>query len=180
MRYLVYLLIASIGLLVIAVAFLWWSSTPPSEASLQEQFTAHRLELDQLLAMMNQDAHMVRIAKDFTWKDESFPLPASLAGHGISPERWDRYRALFQGAGIRAGVSRLERSVDIEFIIWTFGLVTGGISESYVHCGAASGNLVHTEPECRTQIHKGVYSDQSRDIRYERLADDWYLSEERD
>ena len=42
---------------------------PPSEEDLQENFTNNAETFDKLRQMSEEDAHVIRIAKDFTWTD---------------------------------------------------------------------------------------------------------------
>lgn len=178
-RYLLISIAALFALVLVAFAALWWSSIPPSDASLQRQFVAHRADLDRLIAMMNEDNHMTRIASDFTWKDDNLAWPRPQSQRGITAARWDEYRALFLKARVKHGTSREEKSCDIELIVWTWGLVTGGMSTSYVHCGTPTNDLVHTQPACLAHKDAGTFSDDKEDYRYKRLTEGWYLSEER-
>src|SRR5215475_5418079 len=65
-----------------------------SDADLEERFKERRTEFDALLLMAQQDAHMARVARDFTWLTTDVSWPRE--NIGISAERWSEYRRLFR------------------------------------------------------------------------------------
>ena len=75
------------------------------------------------------------------------------------------------------GISRQEKSNDIEFIAWIWGLVTGGASISYVYCCEPNDNLIHTLLPCLDRKKLGEKADIKERSRYKQLDGNWYLFE---
>jgi hypothetical protein len=167
-----------VGLLLIAIVLVWWTSRPPSDTSLTRQFFQREDDMNRILAMMNQDVQMNRIALDFLWKEDNAGWPRPEAQWGISLERWNEYRALFEKVGSQAGIIRRERSSDVMIDMWGAGIVPSGTSVSYLHCGSPGNGLEHTEPPCLKRDTAGSGQYRRLSYRYTRLTDDWYIYQE--
>jgi len=173
----------AVGSLLILIMVLWVACTPrqPTDASLLRQFNQHQSDLERIAAMMDEDWGMSRIAPDFTWRQDTVAWPRPESEWGISKSRWDEYRELFRKAGIESGTTRREKSSDIIFYVWTWGIVPAGINVGYLHCGQPRNGYAHTEEPCigRQVSGKGMHG-QSRSYgyRYTKIDPDWYIYEE--
>lgn len=93
-------------------------------------------EFQKLLAMVGEDSHLIRIADDFTWLDSSSKWPR--ADIGLSPQRWNEYRSLFEKLSLPEGIVRTADFPDaVFFIARVRGLCTGGSSAGYVYSNGA-------------------------------------------
>jgi hypothetical protein len=178
MRALKILLLIVAGLTAMTVlVYLVIIPHPPVDQQLEELFVNQRADFDRLNDMAEEDRHMARIAQDFTWHQDNFAWPRPKAEWGITKERWDKYRALFQKAKVLEGMNRQEKSSDIEFIAWSWGLVTGGVIISYVFCGEPKDGLSHTLFPCIDQKKSGEKEETGQRSRYKQLDGNWYLFE---
>src|ERR1700734_1608755 len=94
---------ATLGLSALSVIVL---SAPrkqlPSDETLRTRFLAHRVDFERLVAMTNEDSHLTRIPPGFTWLDDDASWPRNILG--ISEQRWNDYRQIFQVVGAPEGV----------------------------------------------------------------------------
>jgi hypothetical protein len=115
------------------VACLTFPDRPhPSDDELLLVFNAHEAEFDQLELMCREDAHMSRVAPDFTWKKDNVAWPRPESELGITKERWDEYRELFTKLGIRDGLGNYQPD-EARLFVNDRGLVTGGSSKGYAY-----------------------------------------------
>lgn len=96
----------------------------PPEPTLVDQFHEHRSSLEELRSMFSEDAHLVRVAWDFTVVAEEFRDGHPPGWSGLSEDRWDSYRALFRRAELEGGIVR--RDEGIFFAADPCGLVFSG------------------------------------------------------
>ena len=115
----------------VAIALAAGNSRPTSDEALQARFLAHRADFERLVAMANEDNHLTRIAPDFTRLDDDASWPRKNVG--ISEQRWNDYRQLFQKVGAKTGISRSEDSPGIFISIFTQGLVPSGSEKGFVY-----------------------------------------------
>jgi len=174
---------ALLGAVLLLLTFLWIACAPhqPSDASLLRQFNGHRSDLERIVAMMDEDSGMSRIAPDFTWRQDTLAWPRPEAEWGISKSRWDVYRALFRKTGVESGTVRRGKSSDIVFFVWTWGIVPAGISVGYLHCGQPRNGYLHTEEPCIEQRDSGGDmhgQSTSYGYRYKKIDPEWYIYEE--
>jgi len=172
-----------LGGIVILIAVFWVACAPhqPSDASLLRQFNGHRSDLESIVAMMDEDWQMARIAPDFTWRQDSLAWPRPESEWGISKGRWDEYRNLFSKVGAKDGTTRREKSSDIIIDVWSWGIVPAGVSVGYLHCGQPRKGYVHTEEPCieNRESGSGMHGrSTSYGYRYRKVAQDWYIYEE--
>lgn len=104
----------------------------PSGASLEETFKQHEAAFDELIAMSNTDATVIRIGPDFTWlvSNASWPRPESELG--FSKARWDEYRRAFEKLGLKEGLGRSSDGSFIELIASSQGVGGSGSGKGYV------------------------------------------------
>jgi len=169
--------------IVALILLLWWMLrlNQPSDQSLEQRFFKQRVDLERLVAMMDEDWQMSRIARDFTWRQNSAAWPRPESEWGISRKRWDDYRKIFTEAGFGLGTNRREKSSDVMVIAWSWGIVPSGISVSYLHCGPPRNGYTHTEPPCVEKMDSGVGMHEhstSYDYRYKKITENWYIYEE--
>jgi hypothetical protein len=171
------------GSVIVVFVVLWLACGPnqPSDAKLKQLFKQHRNDLERLVQMTDEDWQMSRIAPDFTWRQDTVAWPRPESEWGISKQRWDEYRSIFAQAGIKNGLTRREKSSDIIFFVWTWGIVPAGISVGYLHCGQPQKGYAHTEEPCigDHDVGSGMHGQStSYGYRYEKIAPNWYIYEE--
>jgi hypothetical protein len=180
-------LLKRIGLAILAflllIALLLWLIGPhqPSDRSLENRFYKQRPVLDHLVTMMGQDSQMSRIATDFTWRQDNAAWPRPEKDWGISRERWDEYRKILDREGFKDGASRNAKSGDVYVYVWSWGIVAGGTSMSFLHCGSIANDDPHSEPACveKNDSGSGMYATStSYGYRYKKIAPDWYILEQ--
>jgi hypothetical protein len=98
---------------------------------LQGDFLRDAEGLERLRTMAVQDAHLIRIAEDFTWLDTDSSWPREDVG--LSEARWGEYRSAFQKLSLLEGIVRSDDFPNaIFFVTRVKGLCTGGSSAGYV------------------------------------------------
>ena len=100
-----------------------------SESSLRREFEANRQVFEELRRLFAEDSHLVRVAPDFTRLNDDWSWPRE--DIGLSNERWDLYRRLFEEAGVSAGVDR--QGAQVFFYMSTVGLAVSGASRGVVY-----------------------------------------------
>jgi len=102
------------------------------DPELQVNFTRDAEALEKLRTMAEQDAHVIRIAPDFTWLDSNTKWPRE--DIGFSAARWNEYRSTFKKLSLPEGIVRTEDFPGaIFFVARVKGLCTGGSSAGYVY-----------------------------------------------
>jgi hypothetical protein len=173
---LVRFLIPTYSILLTGFCLLWLSSIPPSNEYLERRFFRHRSDLEHIVAMMDQDLGMVRIAPSFTRRNDNWNENRREPEWGISRQRWDEYRTLFRRAGLPNGAQR-EDFGEIELFVWDVVLSIAGRSVGYLHCGSPDKTPAHafeTSP-CSGHRDKGEIRNKSMIYRYKRITGDWYI-----
>ena len=104
------------GILVVSIAsgilFFMWSCTPPSLETLQRRFPKQRKDLEMILAMSNQDRHLLRIDPNWLLTDKYAQFENYDPAVGITEARWNEYRRLFDRNQIKQGIQRQPDSDD--------------------------------------------------------------------
>jgi hypothetical protein len=166
---------------LLVLSLLWWGCGPvePSDHLLALRFRVQRRGLERLVTMSDEDRQMSRIAPDFLWTQDRLQWPRPESEWGISEARWDDYRKLFRQAHFPGGVIR--GTTDTKVIVWVWGIVAGGVSVSYLHCGSPQNKSAPESPACaeRKDAGAGMYGNStSYGYHYKKLTDDWYILEE--
>ena len=160
---------------VLLIGSLFWYATPPSDASLERRFYQHRADFEQLVRMMEEDAHMQRVAEGFTRNDDWDT--ELLKQRQISEQRWNQYREIFRRAGVPMGTER-DDADDIEIAVWAFGLAIAERSLSYIHCDKRTAHsFANSYQPCFERMESGRFEDNDHLIRYQRIEGDWYIFE---
>jgi hypothetical protein len=139
---------------------------------LQNNFTRDAEGLDRLRTMAEQDAHLVRIAADFTLLDTSSKWPRE--NIGFSEARWSEYRSAFKKLSLSEGIVRTEDFPGaIFFITRVKGLCTGGSSAGYVY---SSVPLTPTAKSPQDDLDAEARKNPSRHYAYvfKPLKTNWY------
>lgn len=132
-----------------------------SEDALRQQFAQHKNIIIQILEMQLQDSKVVRIAPTFTRLDNDWNWPRK--DLGFSSERWDKYRALFERAGITDGIQN--DGGYIWYYVSSYGLGMSGASRGFVYTKQPPNPVVHKISECPP----------GKGICYIALEESWYL-----
>lgn len=144
----------------------------PSDEALRARFLAHRVDFARLVAMANEDSHLTRIAPDFTWLDDDVAWPRKNVG--ISEQRWDGYRQLFQKVGASKGIIRAANPARIIFPIVSIGLVPTGAEKGLVFSDAPLSpvlkSLDNSPPD---RFWDGP--DHAHVLVYKPIAPHWYI-----
>jgi hypothetical protein len=132
-----------------------------SESSLRKRFAAYQTAVTELLQMQREDAKVIRIAPTFTRLENDWSWPR--ADLGFSRERWDRYKALFEEAGVSDGIQK-----DGEYT-WYFvssvGLAVSGASRGFVYTEAEPSPVVESLGHCPPRA----------EVCFVKLKEHWYL-----
>lgn len=136
----------------------------PSDSALRARFERIRSELDEIRRMSDEDASVIRIGPDFTWLETSVAWPRPEAEWGISRERWDAYRSLFERIGCADGL--LRRDGNLYITCGTRGMFDGA-AKGYAYVPQVDPR--HVVPE--------LESPRAREGRpyFARLAGEWFL-----
>lgn len=140
-----------------------------SDAALTSHFVKHRADFERLVAMANEDAHLTRIAPDFTWLDDDVAWPRKNVG--ISEQRWDEYRQLFLHVGASVGFWKNINPPRIFFPVVSEGLVPAGYTKGLVYSASpltpALKSLDEKPPD--------RYWEGSHVLVYKSIEDHWYI-----
>lgn len=119
--------------------------------------------------MANEDAHLTRIALDFTWLDDDVAWPRKNVG--ISAERWDDYRKLFRQVDDADGIVKNIDPPRILFPIISAGLVPAGYTKGIVYSPEPLSPLLKSlDKKPPDQLWKG-----SHVLVYKLIEDHWYI-----
>ena len=145
---------------------------PPSEEDLQENFTNNAETFDKLRQISEEDAHVIRIAKDFTWTDMETKWPRDNVG--FSEERWAVYRDIFQKLGLGEGIARSQDyPATVFFVAGARGLCTGGAADGYAFSTESPSPVVKS-------LRDGLMTEMQKSSKHyvivlKRLKPNWYL-----
>ncbi len=143
----------------------WVYSSPPADQILEQKFFEKKELFEKLVAMSDQDAKVVRIAKDFTWLKDDVSWPREKDKLGFSTERWSQYKVLFKQLDIPTGVVRGDSTMSLA--AFTSGLVTGGLDKGYLYSKTPPFNLVDSLDQIEVISEKRFAS--------KKIAENWYL-----
>lgn len=146
------------------------SSSYPTDARVKQQFFAHQADFEKIVGMAEEDAHLVRIAKDFTWLDTDASWPRKDAG--ISQKRWDEYRRLFRRAGVPDGLSKDIGPPRIFLPIASRGLVTSGDAKGIAYSRAPLTPVLRYLDGVNPNE---LYDKRGRVIAFATIQDHWYI-----
>jgi hypothetical protein len=166
--------IIAVGLALVAAALALAApnSRSASDEALRGRFLAHRADFERLVAMANEDSHLIRIASDFTWLDDDSSWPRKNVG--ISAQRWDDYRQLFQKVGAKVGIGRSEDSPGIFIPIMTEGFVPSGSEKGLVYSQTPLTPVLKSLDQ-RPPHKYWDGSDRSHVLVYKHLEGPWYI-----
>ncbi len=116
-----------------------------SEDALRGQFEEHKNLIFEIQDMHRHDPKVIRIAPTFTRLDSDWGWPRK--NIGFSEGRWNKYRALFQEAGIKDGIE--QRNHYTFYYVSSNGLALGGseTSRGFAYTEQPD-NLVKSFDEC--------------------------------
>ena len=157
-----------------AARTLEWAWSAPSDDALTRQFNQQRGNLETLVSMAQKDSLIGRVADDFIWRQDSVAWPRPELEWGITKERWNEYRTLFQRVGLSAGLNK-DSQGNIYFISHTEGSVVSGASTGFVYC-EKTGISGSAFLPCTEQRDSGKQeSPKGKGAEYHRLAEHWYI-----
>ena len=111
-------------LLILSIA--GCSSRHPTDQKLLAEFQSHKAQFEQLLAMFQADKKLERVAYSFTRPDNPVEI-------GITRERIQQYRDLFDNLKLTAGIEGLEPKDMVMFHRSTYGLSVSGSSKGFAY-----------------------------------------------
>jgi len=150
----------------------------PTDESLDWQFSRQKSNLEHMAIMIFEDSNMTRIAPDFTWTRDSQDWPRPRSEWGISKKRWDEYKRMFTNSGVTQGIRRPENSSDVQFIAWERNIILARKSVGFIFCGHAGAEYEHKALPCREEKDSGEKKEGHSELRYRKIAPDWYVYEE--
>lgn len=137
----------------------------PSDEKLESLLKENEQDFERLITMSEENSDVVRIAYDFKWLSDN-PSPAP--DEGISLERWDEYRRLFDKLHLKGGLVRPLDKETIRLISDSYGLVTGGSSKGYAY------SEIELEPTYKS-LDVREPGAVGRSMIYKKLRGNWYL-----
>lgn len=167
------IIIATLGLSVLSVIVLSAArKQPSSDEALRARFITHRGDFERLVAMTNDDSHLTRIAPNFTWLDDDAAWPRKNVG--ISEQRWDDYRQMFQKVGASTGIVRYNKPTLVMFPIVSVGLVPSGVEKGLAYSPVSLGPVLKSLDERPPdKFYSGP--DRSQVLVYKPIEDHWYV-----
>ena len=121
----------------VALAVLAVACGHPPDATMREHFPKNQPALRRIVAMAEEDSHLYRVAKDFTrHADPKAPMNGP---PGLTPQRWETYRRLFDEAEVPQGFVRVSNAPGRLLLIVT--TVPGGM-KGYAYCPTPPAELV--------------------------------------
>ena len=142
-------------------------SPHPTDSEVEQAYNEHRGELEKLLKMAEEDAHVARIANNFTWLKNDHRWPREDVG--LTPERWNEYRALFASVGAHEGMLQ-SRSPTLEVSFWfsTQGVLGRGSTKGIVYQTDAPDRLSDSLD------HEALKGSEDLTL-YKELEKNWYI-----
>lgn len=167
------ILIAILGLTALSAIVLAANHAPsPSDAAIRVRLFAHRADFQRLVAMASEHSHLTRIAPTFTWRDNDVAWPKKNVG--ISAQRWNEYRQLFQRVGASDGILKGTNPSRIISPITSAGLVPTGYEKGLVYSNELLTPVLKSLDE--SPPDKDWHSsDHSHVLVYKQVAPHWYI-----
>jgi len=166
------IMVAGLGLSVVAVLALAARGPFPSDEALRARFLTHHADFERLVAMANEDTRLTRIAPDFTWLDGDVAWPRKDVG--ISEERWNDYRQMFRRVGTEEGVLKGINPGRIIFPISSQGLVPAGSAKGLVYSQASLNPVLKSLDE-RPPHKFWDGPDRNHVLVYKPIEKNWYI-----
>jgi hypothetical protein len=177
MRSYLKLLIATLGLSTFGTVVLAATHVlSPSDAAIRARFLAHRVDFQRLVVMASEDSHLTRIAPTFTWLDNDVAWPRKNVG--ISEQRWNEYRQIFQRVGTSDGTLKGVNPNRIIFPIASEGLVPTGFQKGLVYSKEPLAPVLKSLDESPPKRYWNG-PDRSHVLAYKLIAPHWYIYFER-
>ena len=148
------------------------ANRPPwrSDASLKSLFLKHRNDFQTLVAMAKEDVHLTRIAPDFTALDDDVSWPRKNVG--ISEERWNAYKKLFQSVNAPKGITNDIGNSRVLFPIVLAGMVPAGFEKGLVYSATPLSPVLRSLDE---RPPKQYWDDRGHVLVYKQIEDHWYI-----
>ncbi len=167
------IILATLGLSVLSVIVLSAARKHlSSDEALRARFITHRADFERLVAMTNDDSHLTRIAPSFTWLDDDVAWPRKNVG--ISEQRWDDYRQMFQKVAASKGIDRYTNPTLVMFPIVSVGLVPSGVEKGLAYSPASLSPVLESLDK---RPPDKFYSGPDRDhvLVYRPIGNHWYI-----
>jgi hypothetical protein len=144
----------------------------PSDAILVRNFEEHEEGFNRLIKMSEEDAHVIRVAHDFTRLETNWAWPRPESQLGFSRQRWADYRKLFRRLGLESGLSRegSSKEADIYLISSSKGMTMSGSSKGYVYSRKEITNVVESLDDAAL-----IPAASEHGALYKRIKAGWYL-----
>ncbi len=161
------------AILATGLLLLLWSCQPPSVDSLASRFAERRSDLEQIIAMSDQDAQLAVVDPDWLETHDGHQFMGNSATSAISLERWNGYRRIFSRIGATQGIRRSTSKGDAFIIIKSFGILENGESTGYLYCAP---DAPHQYGPCSSSERSGdhPYSTGDEAYKFVKVADHWY------
>lgn len=128
-------------------------------------FRENKPDFEQILRMSEVDASVPRIAYDFTWVS-GVGSSTDSGNPGISKERWETYRALFQKLDLTGGINR-EDDGTVAFLAFGRGLSVSGLTKGYLY--------TIKDRNCTAASLDDLQQYQNQGFVCKRIDENWYL-----
>ena len=131
----------------------------PSSQELINNFHNHRPEFERLLQMAQEDPELYRVAYDFT-------RPENPETIGVTQERLDEYRRLFDALNLEAGIEKGRD--DVWLIASARGLSISGSAKGYIYSQTPPGLIVEDLDSYDSPDGRSFTA-------FQKIEENWYL-----
>ncbi|WP_114953421.1 hypothetical protein [Sphingosinicella terrae] len=149
-----------------------WADAHPTDQEMVEEFRRNRDAFAELLAMVREEPHVTRVARDFIRVGDRQDVPYEERSRYLPDERYAHYLTLFDRLRLEAGVQR-NRDGSVGFLRSTSGLVTSGSSKEFVWAEAIG--LPVLAPDDGRSLEEAC-SPRSGCQAARRIAPQWYIA----
>ena len=167
------IIIATLGLIALSVMVLSaMRKQLPSDEELKARFIAHREDFEGLVAIAKEDSHLTRIAPDFTWLDDDVAWPRK--NIGISDQRWNDYRQIFQKIGASGGIFNYTNPTLILVPMTSMGIVPSGVEKGLAYSPSTLSPVLKSLDERPPQEYWSG-PDRRHVLAYRPIENHWYI-----
>jgi hypothetical protein len=139
-----------------------------SDTEMIENFHKNRADFETLLGMIQEDER--KIGKELFRIDNNWTAPKDLGKFGISKERVDKYREIFQQLDIQRGFYAYGEGKSCHFVSSAQGLGVSGSSKGYWWTEEPPGSLIEGDLD---KYHRET--EKPNDFVFRHIEGNWYL-----
>lgn len=140
----------------------------PDDAALIGRFEEHKVDFDRLAVMLVEDKHLAGVTPERILLPDNYDWPRPESEWGITKERWNEYRALFDKLGLQHGWWRIDgRDFEAASMVVAADRELAG-------CEVGKGYAYSPNELPRQVVSLDSLPDRSG-IAFRKIGDGWYL-----